>query len=165
MYTAFISMGSNLGDSVANLARARLFLEEGGRVSICHASSLYRTEPQGDSDQPWFYNQVLQLETELEADALLELFFSVENRLGRVRDAQRRFGPRPIDLDVLLFEDMVIQRPNLIVPHPRMHERAFVLIPLLEIAPEISIPKKGLAKECLARLEHTLEDDKIYQSQ
>lgn len=135
-----LGLGSNLGDRAANLAQARARLVEGG-ILIRSASRLYESEPVGFLDQPWFLNQVIEIETSLAARALLLLLQGIEKDMGR-RETVRN-GPRTIDLDILLAEDAVIQTEELTIPHPRLAERNFVLVPLAEIAPGAVHPVHG----------------------
>ncbi|MBI2845399.1 MAG: 2-amino-4-hydroxy-6-hydroxymethyldihydropteridine diphosphokinase [Chloroflexi bacterium] len=136
MATVYLGMGSNLGDREKNL---NLALEKLGRVGkVTEVSSLYETEPVGYQDQPWFLNMVCELQTELSPHELLQSLKAIEKNMGRTPGP--RFGPRPIDLDILLYKDLVLNTPELIIPHPRLAERAFVLIPLAEIAPQVLHP-------------------------
>lgn len=151
MAEAYLALGANLGDPVAALAEARRLLSD--HVRIAAASSLYRTPPFGVVDQPDFVNQVLRLETELPPEALLDLCLAIERQMGRVREL--RWGPRLIDIDVLLYGNEAINTPKLTLPHPGLSERAFVLVPLLEIAPDLEIGGKPL-QEALAVL--TVDD-------
>jgi len=136
----FLSLGSNLGNRPANLARARKLLREGG-IEVLRASSIYETEPVGHLDQPWFMNQALQVRSSLEPHALLGLAKSIEARMKRVPTVPQ--GPRTIDIDILLAGDIVLDTPDLVIPHPRLAQRNFVLVPLCEIAPEIRHPVLG----------------------
>jgi 2-amino-4-hydroxy-6-hydroxymethyldihydropteridine diphosphokinase len=129
MHRALISLGSNLGDARLHVLRAIELLEAFGSVTA--RSSLYRTVPWGKTDQPDFINAAVALQTDLDARELLAALQRVEHRLHRVR--QERWGPRTIDLDLLVFDDERIDEPHLVVPHPRITERAFVLVPLAEI--------------------------------
>ena len=128
----YLGLGSNLGRRRENLRRARELLAARG-VRTVKASSVYRTEPVGVGRQPWFYNQVLKVESTLAPRALLVLVLEVEAVLGRVRSAPRR--PRTIDIDILLAGRSVVRTKDLTVPHPRLERRNFVLVPLVEIAP------------------------------
>jgi len=128
----FLSLGSNVGDRRDYLARALAALKKGG-VKILRSSSLYLTQPVGYAAQRWFYNQVIEVSTALEPPDLLALIKNVEKELGR-RPA-RKNRPRTIDIDILTAEDRTVATGSLVVPHPRMTERNFVLVPLLEIAP------------------------------
>lgn len=140
MTRAFLGLGSNLGDRRANLAAAIEALDW-GPVRVAIRSRVYETDPEGGPpDQPSFYNQVIAVETSLSARELWERCTAAEAALGRAREREQRWGPRNIDIDLLLVGDAVIDEPDLVVPHPRMHERAFVLVPLVEIAPDVVIP-------------------------
>jgi len=136
---AYIGIGSNVGDRVANCRKAVELLAEAGRV--VSVSSLYRTEPVGYQDQEEFVNAVATVETDRTPAELLQLCRSIEERLGRKREM--RWGPRTVDLDILLYGNRVVSEPGLAIPHPRMAERRFVLTPLAEIAPEAVNPQLG----------------------
>lgn len=139
--TAYLGLGANLGDRKNHLDQAIEQLSHTKGIRVQKISSLYETAPIGYIDQPPFYNQVVKIQTFLTSDDLLENLLQIEQELHRVRTF--RWGPRTIDIDLLLYEDCIISRGNLIVPHPRMTERAFVLIPLLEIAGDLLIPGTG----------------------
>ena len=145
---AFIGLGANLGDPQAQVRRAVAALGEFPRTRLLASSSLYRSAPVGVAAQPDFVNAVAKVETALSARELLEELLTTEARFGRERPLPG--APRTLDLDLLLYGDRVIEEPGLVVPHPRMHERAFVLLPLAEIAAETSIPGKGSVKTLLA---------------
>jgi 2-amino-4-hydroxy-6-hydroxymethyldihydropteridine diphosphokinase len=145
---AFIGLGANLGDPESQVRRAIRALGELPRTRLLAASSLYRSAPVGVGEQPDFINAVAKVETELSARELLEELLTAEARFGRERPSPG--APRTLDLDLLLYGDQVIAAPGLDVPHPRMHERAFVLMPLAEIAADVSIPRKGSVKTLLA---------------
>lgn len=150
MTTAYLGLGSNLGDREAML-RAAIEALDWGDVRVTARSGVYETEPVGGPpDQPSFYNQVIAVETTLDAWGLWERCSAVEAALGRSREREEMWGPRAIDVDLLLFGDEVVDEPALRVPHPRMHERAFVLVPLAEIAPDIHVDGLGMASD-LAR--------------
>jgi len=136
----FLSLGSNLGDRTRNLAQARKFLRENG-AEVLRASSVYETEPVDHLDQGWFLNQVLEVRSFLDPRALLKLAKSIEARQERVPTVDK--GPRTIDIDILLAGDTVLEGPDLVVPHPRLAQRNFVLVPLCEIAPETRHPVLG----------------------
>jgi 2-amino-4-hydroxy-6-hydroxymethyldihydropteridine diphosphokinase len=134
---AFLGLGSNLGDRLANLRRAVELLDATPEITVVRTSSVYETAPVG-LPQPDYLNAVAEVRTSLTARALLDAALEVERALGRVR--AERWGPRTVDVDVLTYGDEHIEEPGLSVPHPRMHERAFVLIPLLELEPAPTLP-------------------------
>jgi 2-amino-4-hydroxy-6-hydroxymethyldihydropteridine diphosphokinase len=137
--TVYLSLGSNLGEREDRLAQALSDLERQD-VSIVARSSVYETEPQDIANQPWFLNMAVECRTRAFPLQLMNLLLRVEREIGRVRHANLQRGPRPIDLDILLFGNVVIDTPQLTVPHPRMLQRRFVLEPLLEIAPSLRHP-------------------------
>jgi len=134
---AYLSLGSNLGDRAANIARAVEQLAKSG-VRVMRRSSLYETEPVEFVDQPWFLNSVIETETALEPAELMRTVLQIEKTMGRERCVAK--GPRVIDIDILLYDDLVIHTPELEVPHPRMAERLFVLVPMAEIASKVIHP-------------------------
>jgi 2-amino-4-hydroxy-6-hydroxymethyldihydropteridine diphosphokinase len=138
MAQAFLSLGSNLGDRAATLDAALRALEAPADVRILRRSSLYETAPVGKTDQPEFYNLVVEVETSLTPEMLLDRCQEVERALGRVRT--ERWGPRTVDVDVLLYDRLSVNTERLVVPHPEMLRRRFVLEPLLEIAPDAALP-------------------------
>lgn len=142
---AFLSLGTNIGDRLDNLQTALRFLRLSEGVTIEKLSSIYETEPVGYTEQPAFLNMAIQVSTSLSAEELLELCLSLEQKLGRIREF--KWGPRIIDLDILLYNQDNIKSEKLIVPHPRMHERAFVLVPLIEIDPAICFPGSDMPLE------------------
>jgi len=166
--TAYIGLGSNLGEPEKNLIQALSLLEEVPGLWLAAGSMVYMTDPQGMRDQPWFANQVAAVlcEPEIGPLGLLETCLGIEADMGRVRDhetAGERFGPRIIDLDLLLFGDLQIREPGLTLPHPRMRSRAFVLLPLMEIAPELVFPDGEPLAEALSRLLFTCSNNIIRQ--
>lgn len=138
MSRAFLSLGSNLGDRATTLDAALRALERPGDVQVLRRSSLYETAPVGRAGQPDFYNLVVEVETRLGPEALLDRCQDVERSLGRVR--RERWGPRTVDIDILLYDRRAIRTDRLIIPHPEMLRRRFVLEPLLEIAPAVTLP-------------------------
>lgn len=141
MTMAYLSIGSNIGDRLHHLREAVRALHSHDEVKVLAVSSIYETAPVGFVDQADFLNLAVQVKTGLGAQELLGVCQAIEQGLGRVRDI--RWGPRTVDLDILLYNTDNIIAENLVVPHPRMCERAFVLIPLLEIAPAIAHPATG----------------------
>jgi len=135
---AYLSLGANLGDRKAMLEAALRGLEGSGQVRVVKASSVYETEPIGYVGQPWFYNLAAEIETDLDPDALLTLTKQVERELNRTREIH--WGPRTIDIDILLYDDLVTNGNRLTLPHPEMAGRRFVLEPLVEIAPDLKLP-------------------------
>ena len=133
MSLVYIALGSNLGDRAAQLAKAREMLADDIRVLKC--SSIYQTEPWGYSEQDDFFNQVLECETDLSPMRLLRRLKRIEKRMGRKKTF--RNGPRVIDLDILFFDSLILDTRRLVIPHPRLHERAFVLVPMTEINPAL----------------------------
>lgn len=135
---AFLGMGSNIGDRFAQIEQAVRFLEDSCAIEVNKLSSVYETEPVGYLDQPKFLNLVCQIQTTLTPHQLLRLVQSIEQQLKRKRTI--RWGPRTIDIDILLFGNQIIHDPDLIIPHPRMLQRSFVMIPLAELDPDRMIP-------------------------
>ena len=148
MATAYVGIGANLDDPAARVRDAFAVLDALPDTRLVKRSSLYRTHPQGYAAQPDFVNAVARIDTELAPAELLGRLQGIEAAAGRRRSF--RNAPRTLDLDLLLYGAQRIDQPGLVVPHPRMHERAFVLVPLLEIAPEVRIPGAGRARDCLA---------------
>lgn len=137
---AYVGLGANLGDREGTIRRAVELLAATPGIEVVAVSALRETDPVGYADQPRFLNGVVALETELAPRALLERLLAVERELGRVRGEGPRFGPRPIDLDLLVHGGEVVDEPGLVVPHPRLAERRFVLEPLHELDPELTLP-------------------------
>lgn len=149
--TAYVGLGGNLGDAAAALREAFAALDALPRTRLLRASRLYRTPAWGRGGQPDFINAAAALETGLDARALLEALLAVERRFGRERERESgRWGPRTLDLDLLLFGGAVMDEPGLRVPHPHLHERAFALVPLAEIAPDAAIPGRGTVRAARA---------------
>ena len=150
MTRAFVGVGANLGDRRATIERAVDLLR--AHVDVVAVSTLRETDPWGYADQPAFLNGAVEVETDLSARELLEVLLGVERELGRVRAGGPRYGPRTIDLDLLVFGDEVVAEPGLTVPHTRLPERAFVLEPLTELDPELVVPAHGRVSDLLAAL-------------
>ena len=159
---AWLGLGSNLQQPVKQLNEALKRLVETDMLEVLRVSSFYRTPPWGDEQQDDFINAVAEVETSLEPVPLLRVLQSIENRMGRQRDG-RRWGPRKIDLDLLLYGDRQYQSAELVVPHPRIPERAFVLVPMCELEAGLEIPGHGVAENLLQKLDcddiHRLTDE------
>ena len=155
-HIAFVGLGSNLADPVFQVSHALDALDKLPQTSVVRRSALYRSAPVGYLEQPDFINAVAQVETELAPRALLEALLALEHECGRTREF--RNSPRTLDLDVLLYDDLVHHEHGLTIPHPQMHLRAFVLQPLLEIVPDCVIPGVGAAAEAVLKCKaQTLE--------
>jgi len=148
---AYVGLGSNLGDREATLRQAVAALGEVPGVRIVAVSAFRETDPVGFLDQPRFLNGAAAIETELSPQELLAALLEVERGLGRIRGGER-YGPRTVDLDLLVYGDVTLAEPGLEIPHPRLHERRFALEPLAELAPGLEIPGKGPVEALLAEL-------------
>jgi len=148
---AYVGLGANLGDREATIERALELLAEEEGVAVVAVSALRETEPVGVTEQPRFLNGAVALETALSAQVLLETLLGIERSLGRARTGVR-WGPRTIDLDLLVYGSEVLDEPGLHVPHPRLHERRFALEPLAELDPALEIPGRGRVSDLLAGL-------------
>lgn len=149
---AYLGIGSNVGDMAAMLDRAVTGLVATPGVRVLKRSADYRTPPWGKTDQPWFLNGAVAVETELEPHGLLDTCLRIEHELGRVRE--ERWGPRVIDIDVLAYEGAAVNDARLVLPHRFVRERAFVLVPLAEIAPDLVIGGERVV-DALAKLDRT----------
>jgi 2-amino-4-hydroxy-6-hydroxymethyldihydropteridine diphosphokinase len=149
--TAFVGIGSNLGDREAHLSRAIELLSAEDAIEVSGVSQIRETEPVGPVEQGPFLNAAVRVETELAPRGLLDRLLDIEGRMGRVR--RERFGPRTIDLDLLLYGDEVVDEPGLTVPHPRLPERLFALEPLSDLDPGLTIPGAGPISALLAELQ------------
>jgi len=154
MAEALLALGGNVGRVRETFDRALTMLCEGTGVTLTARSSDYATPPWGVEDQPAFVNICVAVETALTPQALLGRVQAVEHALGRLRDRERRWGPRPIDIDILAYDDVVLDGPELTLPHPRLFERAFVLVPLAEIAADRMIAGTRV-RDALARVDTT----------
>jgi len=154
-HTAYISAGSNIGDKLLNCINGITDLTESGASAIKAWSRFYKTSPVDFSEQDWFVNAVVKIETSLDPFELLKDMNSIQIRAGRNRDAVR-FGPRILDLDIILYDDVVMDSPGLTIPHPRMHNRRFVLKPLCDIDPDVIHP---VFKKAIKNLLDSLNDD------
>ena len=153
--TVFVALGSNLDQPVIHVRRALREIDELPETALVKVSALYETAPVGIKDQPVFVNAVAQVATTLSPHDFLARLHAIETQHGRIRSRknEEKNGPRTLDLDILIFDELRIDEGGLTVPHPRMHERAFVLVPLVEISPTAVIPGKGVAKNFLAALD------------
>ena len=151
MTRAYVALGANLGDRERTLREAVAALVAEAGIEVLAVSTLRETEPVGVSEQPRFLNGAAELETTLTARELLDLLLAVEQRFGRVR-MPGEHGPRTLDLDLLLYGDELIEEPGLAVPHPRLHDRRFVLEPLAELAPGLVVPGRGDVESLLSGL-------------
>ena len=138
-HTAYISVGSNLGNKIENCHNGIAVLTRSGKARLVDQSPIYRTEPVDYLNQDWFVNFVVKIETESDPLSLLDTLKSIERKAGRVKNTIR-FGPRILDLDIILFNDLVLDDPRLMIPHPRMHKRRFVLKPICDIDPDMEHP-------------------------
>lgn len=149
VFEAFIGLGSNMDDPVAKVRAGMVALETMPETQLEQCSSLYRSAPIGVEKQPDFVNAVCRLLTRLSSIALLERLLAIELAHGRQRPGPED-GPRPLDLDLLLYDEQIYDSPQLTLPHPRLHERAFVLLPMIEIAPDLVVPGKGRVRDLAA---------------
>ena len=153
-FRAFVGIGGNLGDVETTLAEALWAIEALPMTTLQRQSAFYRTPAWGKTDQPDFLNAVVGLSTALAPGALMQALLALESRFGRDRSgAAERWGPRTLDLDLLAYGDRVLDLPGLSLPHPRLHERAFVLVPLAAIAPDLVIPGRGRVADLLAAVD------------
>jgi 2-amino-4-hydroxy-6-hydroxymethyldihydropteridine diphosphokinase len=158
MAKVYLGLGSNLGNRALNIYSALRRLQE--EIQLDRISSLYETQPVGHADQPWFLNLVCTGETHLSPEGLLVLAKRIERRMGRKEGV--RFGPRIIDIDILFYEDLIMDTPQLEIPHPRLAERGFVLIPLNEVAPNLLDPRLNVAVGELLDGATSLEETRLY---
>lgn len=157
MVTVYIGVGSNLGDTKANIQKAIKMMRENKILQGIQTSSLYLTEPVGKKKQPDFLNLVVKGQTELEPSELLGSLLDIEDKLGRKRN--KKWGPREMDLDILFYDDMILKQKNLTIPHPGIENRKFVLIPLVELSPDLKHPV--LNKSISELLENTKDHCRV----
>jgi 2-amino-4-hydroxy-6-hydroxymethyldihydropteridine diphosphokinase len=154
-HIAYISVGSNIGNKLENCQKGLAALISSGSTEILQYSRIYKTDPVDYTDQDWFINYVVKIQTVLEPFQLLGTLTAIQRRAGRMVD-EIRFGPRVLDMDIILYDDLVIHSANLIIPHPRMHKRRFVLKPICDIDPEITHP---ILKKSMQYLLDSLNDN------
>jgi 2-amino-4-hydroxy-6-hydroxymethyldihydropteridine diphosphokinase len=150
---AFVGLGGNLGDVATTLAEAIWALDSLPQTSVRAQSAFYRTPPWGNTQQPEFLNAVVELQTRLAPRVLLDLLLEIEGRFGRDRSESEKWGPRELDLDLLVYGDEQMDEPGLHLPHPHLHERAFVLVPLAEIASNLDIVGVGRVSKLLQAID------------
>ncbi len=155
MSVAFLSLGSNMGDRLSLIQQAVNMLGADNNIQIAATSSFYETEPYGKKNQPWFVNAVIAIRTELSPIELLRACQSIEAKLGRNREKEEHWGQRPIDIDILFYDDLVFSNEILTIPHKEVHKRAFALVPMLEIKPSYLHP---VLKKNILELHEALED-------
>lgn len=163
---AYISLGTNIGDSNANIFEAHRQLKNINGIILDKCSPIYFTEAQENRNQAWFHNQVIRIIlSDIIPYELLYILLTIESNMGRIRkkDLENRYGPRIIDLDLLLYDQEVINDNNLCVPHPRMIHRAFVLVPLYDIEPTLCLPNGLTLKKALEGIHYRVEGNCIYQ--
>ncbi len=154
MAVAYLCLGSNIGDKVGNVQRAVKMLTLSGMVTVVRTSALYETEPWGNKNLDWFVNGVIEVKTKLSPRELLELCKNTEMQMGRTHSDSNNYEARNIDIDILFYGDLTIDEPDLQIPHKHLHERAFALVPLLELIPDYEHPKY---KKSLLQLHEDLE--------
>ncbi|HVP36554.1 MAG TPA: 2-amino-4-hydroxy-6-hydroxymethyldihydropteridine diphosphokinase [Terriglobales bacterium] len=147
MAIAYLCLGSNLGNKINNLNQALKEIKNLKMVKVLRASSIYETEPVGFKDQSWFLNAAVKIKTKLPPLSLLYLLQGIERKLGRVKG--KRWGPRKVDLDILLYNNVILKDVKLTLPHPQMHKRRFVLIPLVELGSRWKHPSLNLTPKML----------------
>lgn len=155
MAIAYLCLGANSKNRLTTVQQAVSLLSLAENIKLIRASALYETEPWGVKDQNWFLNMVVEIKTDLSAQDLLMKCLSIEKMLGRDRSREQRWGERPVDIDIIFYDNQIINTGILTVPHPRMHERAFVLVPLLELIPDFVHP---VLKKSVSELYDELDD-------
>ncbi len=154
MAVAYLCLGSNIGDKVGYIQQAVKLLTEKGLVTVVRTSALYETEPWGNKDLDWFVNGVIEVKTKLSPRELLDLCKNTERAMGREQSTSLKYEARKIDIDILFYGDLIVDEPDLKIPHPHLHERAFAIVPLLELIPDYEHPKY---KKSLLQLHEDLE--------
>lgn len=162
MAIAYLCLGSNIGDKVAYLQQAVKRLTATGLVTIVRSSAFYETEPWGQKDLEWFVNTVVELKTKLPPRELLNLCKTIEKQMGREDNPKDGYANRNIDIDILFYGDLIVNEKDLIIPHEHLHERAFALVPLLELIPDYEHPKYGKSLLQLHEELETFDDVFLY---
>lgn len=155
MAIVYLCLGSNKENKLSYIQQATRMLGDSGHLRVVRASTFYETEPWGNKNQEWFVNAVIEAQVDLSAEALLELCQSVEAKLGRNRDIEERWGARTVDIDILFYDNRILNTERLCIPHNRLHERAFVLVPLMELIPDFVHP---VLKKTILQLHEELEN-------
>ena len=140
MARVFLSLGSNVGDRLVNIQQAVASLGMSDKIKVVKCSSFYETEPWGNKEQAWFLNAAIAIDTSFTCNELLSYCQIIEQKLGRVRNTEKKWQERTIDIDILMYDNLILSSKDLIVPHPYMHERAFVLVPMLEVKADLVHP-------------------------
>ncbi len=154
MAIAYLCLGSNIGDKIGHVQQAVRLLTSTGMVTVIRTSALYETEPWGNKDLDWFVNGVIEVKTKLTPRELLELCKNTERQMGRMPSQTKQYEARKIDIDILFYGDLTVDEPDLKIPHEHLHERAFAIVPLLELIPDYEHPKY---KKSLLQLHEDLE--------
>lgn len=162
MAIAYLCLGSNIGDKVAFLQQAVKRLTSTEQVTVVRSSAFYETEPWGQKDLEWFVNAVIEVKTKLPPRELLNLCKSIEKQMGRQENSEKGYSNRNIDIDILFYGDLIVEEKDLIIPHEHLHERAFALVPLLELIPDYEHPKYGKSLLQLHEELETFDDVFLY---
>lgn len=162
MAIAYLCLGSNIGDKVAFIQQAVKMLTSTQQVTTVRSSAFYETEPWGQKDLEWFVNSVIEIKTKLPPRELLNLCKSVEKQMGRQENPKNGYSNRNIDIDILFYGDLIVEEKDLIIPHEHLHERAFALVPLLELIPDYEHPKFGKSLLQLHEELETFDDVFLY---
>jgi len=162
MAIAYLCLGSNIGDKVANLQQAVTMLTTTGLVTVVRSSAFYETEPWGNRDLDWFVNSVIEVKTKLSPRELLDLCKTTERNMGRIQKNSDNYEARNIDIDILFYGDLIVDEPDLKIPHEHLHERAFAIVPLLELIPDYEHPKYGKSLLDLHEELETIDDVFLY---
>lgn len=162
MAIAYLCLGSNIGDKIGNLQQAVKMLSASGMITVVRTSALYETEPWGNKELEWFVNGVIEVKTKLSPRELLDLCKNTEIQMGRVKTNPNEYENRNIDIDIIFYGDLIIDEPDLKIPHAHLHERAFELVPLLELIPDYEHPKYNKSILQLHEELETLDDVFLY---